>query len=273
MLKRLSFFLLLGSQAICAQTPVSKEIGETHEREIAVDIRTILSKPISEDVWKNCLPQKGTGFPNAWNAALEDKIFAKKELPDTKECKVTSCAFRYRPDERADLQKAKTDAAIKKKVLEFYTDRAKGRVQPYAHEEEFRIQKGEGAFDFCKSSDFDQLLKERNHSKAVTLIKVDLGKKSMRPTTRLTRGLSFSSGKSLCWAEALLFSNHYDLDRIELWEASPQELRFVIRERLDFLHSWWRRARKKEITEVLEAWAIDETNRVLACMTKSSPTK
>jgi len=267
----LSLWMLLITPSVYGQKAVSKEIEDTHEREISVDIRVKLSKPISESRWKSCFPQRDSHFPEAWTAKLEEKIFGDKELGDLKECKVTSCAFRYRPDERAELHNIKTEVELKKKVLEFYKNRASGRVLPYAHEEEFRIQKSNEAFDFCKSEDVDQLLKTRDHPKAITLIKVDQGEKRMRPTTRLVRGLAYPSGKSWCWAEALVFSNHYDLDRVELWEASNAELRLVVRERLDFLHSWWRRMRKGEIQNVLEKWAIDEVNELFACVTKNSP--
>lgn len=268
-----AMFLLLVAPTIQAQKPVAKEINSTHEREIAIDIRVQLSKPISESSWKACLPKQGYSFPSAWTSKLEERIFAEDEMEDTKDCKVTSCAFRYRPDERAELSKTKSESEIKKKIFEFYSQRAGGRVLPYAHEEEFRIASSDSTFEFCKSADLEQLLKNRTHPRAVTLIKVDKFDKRMRPTTRLTRGISYRSHKSLCWAEALVFANHYDLDRVEIWEASNAELRLVVRGRLDFFHSWWRRLRKGEIQEVLERWGIAETSAVLACLLNRPPSK
>jgi hypothetical protein len=252
---------------LAVSKPQALDIKELHEREVAVSLKTSLNRTASPSAIKKCLPSRAKEFPSSWSTELDALVFTKKEMKDLKDCRVSDCAFRFRQDERAEINRAKSEDEIKKLVHRFFSDRRKSQVEPYAHELELRIQNSETAFDFCQSPEFDKLLQNRSHPRARDLFEVFQYDDRMRPTARMSRGLSFEDKKKwTCWSEALVFSTHYEVDRVELWGIKNEELRLSVRQRLDFLHSWWRRLRKNELREPLQNWARDEIQIVANCL-------
>lgn len=255
----------------------SASVQELHEREIAIELSVLLPKTYSDAKLNACIGKSFQDFPQEFKGSLADAIFTKKELEDLKDCEVTDCAFRFRPDERAELERLKDSTAIQKKVYEFYAQRARDRVLPYSWESEFRLDSTDKGFPFCQHPDFSELLKNRKHKNAQNKIQVVRGTdKRMRPTTRLSRSLRYT-GKAgeICYADVLLFSNHYDLDRIEVWGVAPADpkkprhLRLLVRQRIDFLNSWWRRLRKGDLRDALEGWGKKEVLDTLQCLERS----
>jgi hypothetical protein len=247
----------------------SVSITELHDREIAVLYRMELLKTPHTSQLKKCLASRGQEFPKNFSGLWDKQIFTSKEFGDLKACEISDCAFRFRADERSEIQKAKSDQQIKDLVYRFYEDRLKGRVEPYAHEAHLRIQESSASFEFCASPSLDQLLTERSPNPAQTVFEVVQYDTRMRPTARMSRILSFNTAQgAACWSKALLFSNHYEVDRVEVWRLQKNELRLSVRQRIDFLHSWWRRLRKGELREPLHQWAGDEIKAVAQCLQK-----
>ncbi len=251
-------------------TPVlHKKSKAIHERELVADVRLSLGSKLSAKKFSSCVPRSGKNFPEKLNKNLEKQIFTEKEMADLKKCKVNECAFRFRQDERAIIHQAKSEDEIKKAFFSFYQERLRDRVTPYSHEAEHRMTSSQEAFDFCSSKEFDRLLKDRKHPQAKNLLQVERYDDRMRPTTRLNRGLFFTGPESRsCFAEVLVFSNHYDLDRVEVWSIDQKELRLFVRQRIDFLNSWWRRLRKGDLEEVLQKWAQEEMLEMLSCLSE-----
>jgi len=249
-----------------------QKIEELNEREIAAAASFQIKSPKSWNELKNCLAVDSQKFPNKLSPELEQKIFTKKELADLMMCGPKDCAFNFLPYELELLEKFKTENQRKEAYFKFFQNRINGLTPMDPTKADLIIRSSENSFPICNSPILDKFLSKRPQGKTdfrLSQVKYD---DRMRPTTRLLQSLAFMKSPSqYCYAEALIFSDHYDAERIELWSINKQvdtyEITLMIRNRIDFLNSWFRRLQKASLRKALEKLVQEQSQNTLQCIT------
>lgn len=250
--------------------PSLVEISPLVDREIAVLVEVDLKAAPKKD-FSSCVPRESISFPKVLTTSLSEKIFTKKELSDFKACKPDSCKHNFLDQEIEWLIKSglKSDEDYKNKFFSFYKNRVERKTPILLQESRWKISSAVKPISFCEGAQADSILNQRPLPKANFRLSVVQYDSKMRPTTRLLQGIFFqdSKNKSLCFIESLLFSNHYDLDRIEAWELnSKNELRLLVRHRIDLLSTWFRRLQKPRLQKSLEKAALSEVLAAKNCL-------
>jgi len=248
-----------------------QKIEELNEREIATAASFEITSKKSWDEVKKCLAVDSQSFPEKLSPDLEQKIFVKKELADLMKCNSRDCAFNFLPYELEYLEKLKTEEQRKEAYFKFFQNRIKGLTPMDPTKADLIIRSSKESFPECQSPILDKFLSQRPLGKAdfrLSLVKYD---DRMRPTTRLLQSMSFmKSPNQYCYAEALIFSDHYDAERIELWSVSKRadvyEISLKIRDRIDFLNSWFRRLQKGSLRKALEKLVQEQSQNMLRCI-------
>lgn len=259
----------------------STEIEELSDHEIAGEVWVDYKGKIKKEEFFACLPRESKKFPKDFAAFLKEfgeKIFIEKEFEDLKACKPGDCKFNFKPDEQARIKKAraqnKPDDTFKQIYFRYFQNRAKGKTELSEKKTSFFIRSSEKAFNFCKSKELDQLLQSRPDPKQEFRLANVRYSTRMRPTTRLTQTRAYSvSPNKHCFAEALIFSDHYDVEKIDIWrmhqkEAQEGEIRLVVRHRLDFLTTFWRRLQKGGLRKALIRESTDDIQELVDCINK-----
>lgn len=248
-----------------------QSIGEKSNREVSAQATLPFHRTITQDQWRACVPTDSIAFPHELPKDLQDIVFRKNELQDLMKCDRDSCAFNFLPKEIEDLEKAEGEDQHKTLYWQFYKDRKNLKTPITKKNESHLIRSKDKAFDVCQAKPLAELLDSRPQSQFDWRLEVAVTDSRARPTTRLLQSTRFinESEKELCYAEALIFADHYDLDRIEVWSLKPGLITLQARHRLDFLHSWLRRLRKPELRKMIEDWAGDKLKRVQACLAES----
>jgi|GEM_PF-6842958 len=252
--------------------PQVKKIDELNEREIAMEADLDFTGHIPKKKWMQCVPRESHPFPKKLSEEQKKDIFTKKEVKDLNKCSRKDCAFNFLPYEVDYLQKLKPDER-KKAYFKFYEDRVRGLTPMDPTKKDLMIRSKDHPFDFCLSPKLNKLLDDRPVSSLPFRLSHVHYDSRMRPTTRLLQGEYYQTKKGeLCYAEALIFSDHYDIDRVELFglmqNKSEGSIRLVIRHRIDFLNSWFRRLEKGSLRSALIDVGQKEMNGLRACLSK-----
>lgn len=274
-MKKSSFFILflltvfLTGGANAADAQVIK-IKALHDREIAARGELELANSVTKASFSACIPRESKPFSKEVAPALSEKIFSKKALADWMRCNQKDCAFNFLPNEIATLEKFKTEDERKKMYFRFYKDRTEGKTPLDPGRTRFFIKSNHKAFDFCHEAALEKLLDKRPLIEAFRLSFVQYSDQ-MRPTARLTQGAYYPQGAGFCYAEALIFSDHYDDDRVEVWKAEPLEkggtkLRLQVRHRIDLLSTWVRRLNINAFQRELESVIQKQMKEAAECL-------
>lgn len=245
-----------------------KSLQVLHEQEIAVIAESNQSIPNASKNWKACIPQESQKFPDTLSKELSEKIFSPKEFKDLKACKPGACKHNFLPYEIELLAKINDENKLKEQFFRFYQNRVSGLTPIDPRNQNLKFSTVKDLAPFCIIEDLNQLIQKRPLAHAEYRLSHVQYDTRMRPTTRLVQAITFKTKDGwTCHAEALIFSNHYDLDRIEIWGLDPNaKLHLVIRHRIDLLNSWWRRLQKSKLQDALELAASRQMKSALQCL-------
>lgn len=235
-----------------------EKIDELNPREIAVKGSIDIKAEVSFEKFKSCIPRESFAFPESLGQELEKRIFLESELEDLMSCSTEKCAFNFLPYELEFLSKLKSPEKRKAAYFNFFKNRTRGLTPMNPRNDDLLIRSKDNAFDFCEGKELVELLDKRplkNVAYRMSQVRYDT---RMRPTTRLLQGQYFTATQNnFCFAEAFIFSDHYDADRIEVWQLAKNSgtktssLKLQIRHRIDFLHTWFRRLQKGGLRDKL----------------------
>lgn len=262
-------FSFIAALLLIQNAPSIDEIKELRDEEIAVLGSMDLPQKFSESVFKACVPQESLPYPKVWPAALREKVFAGEAMGDLMRCSMKKCAFNFLKSELEIYQNLETETERQEKYIEFYNDRVAGKTKIDEGRESKFIRSKDEAFKICSSSAIDNLLDRRplkNDSYRLSHIRYN---PRMRQTTRLVQGVfspNKDSGGGFCYAEALIFSDHYDLDRVEVWKLSDKKLQLQIRHRIDLLNTWFRRLNKSSLRDELKGLVDAQLTKAFECL-------
>lgn len=264
--------LLFGLSPLFAEVRVEK-IDELSPREIAVKASLDIKSDVSFEKFKSCIPRESFVFPESLSEELEKKIFLESELEDLMNCSTEKCAFNFLPYELEFLSKLKSAEKRKAAYFNFFKNRTRGLTPMNPRNDDLLIRSKDKAFDFCEGKELNELLDKRplkDTAYRMSQVRYDT---RMRPTTRLLQGEFFKTAKNnFCFAEAFIFSDHYDADRVELWQLSKSpntttsNLQLQIRHRIDFLHTWFRRLQKGGLRDKLAEVAQSQLMEASECL-------
>lgn len=259
------------STALAANVQV-KGLDELDDLEVGAKATTELDFKISKAAFEACIPQESKPFPQTLTADLESQIFTKKELNDWMDCELGECAFNFLNVDLQELVGLKTPEDYKMKFFQLLKDRTtrKTGIDP-ARSKHF-LRSSDNAFQSCQSAELAQLLDSRPLKTDFRLSVVRYSSK-MRPTTRITQGLTYPSiDGGLCYAEALIFSTHYDVDRVETWKTLGSALTYEFRYRIDLLNTWFRRLSKNKFRDEARRIAQEQMTKAIDCLVSHQTT-
>ncbi|TVQ81143.1 MAG: hypothetical protein EA369_00590 [Bradymonadales bacterium] len=263
----LSVLMMAAAPSFGARVNISS-MKTLHDHETAAKAELAFDRDVSVESFKACSPQESRPFPSELSEELQSTIFISREMRDLRNCSRDSCPFNFTPDERELIGKQSSDAEIKKTFFQFYNERVSGEREIDIFFQKFLIQDARKAFSVCESKELDQLVKGRPLASWPFWLSAVRYDGQMRPTTRLTQGKHFVTGNEQCFAEALVFSNHYDVELIKVWSFLPKERKLTVevRHRVDFLTTWFRRLQKPRLQSALEEALESEVRQFLACL-------
>lgn len=266
-------FSLASINLLAADKPKVEKEKEWHDHEIAASGEVHIAGKIDKKDFLACSQPESIPFTQELPSAWSEKVFQKSELEDLKKCKPGSCAFNLLPYEVEYLSKLKSTERKKESFLQFYKDRVDGKTPIDPRRSHLLIRSKDQKFGFCQSNNLNRLLDKRPiESKSFRLAFANYDSR-MRPTLRLVQPAHYP-GKSgwYCYVEALIFSDHYDGERVDLWgyrynsEEKTSVLRLEIRNRMDFLHSWWRRLQKSGLRDRIQSVVADQLTEASNCL-------
>jgi len=244
-----------------------KELQESHEREIGASAKFLINGIVTQAQFLKCVPQESHPLPQKWPEELRRSVFSQGAARDLADCELKDCAFNFSSTEIEGLMKAKNDDERWAAFQEIYQKRSTGASRPAADREAFWIRSANHPLGICRDPQIAEVLDHRPSSKLARRLSHVQYNKKMRQTTRLLQATQFkmkSPPEGFCFVEALIFSDHYDLDRVEAWQLkrvgpAESEIQVEVRHRIDFLNSWFRRLNKpklaRELREALEKQA------------------
>jgi hypothetical protein len=265
----LVFTFCLGTSSTFSKDIRTGNLGSLHDHELAAygEIRGL--EGLTPEKFRQCSPQESIPFPKEIPADWLESIFIPREMRDLKSCKPDSCAFNFTPEEREQIGKLSSNEEIQQKFFEFYQARVAkpGELHPLI--QRFKITDAKASFsEACQSPELKTLITERPLKNWPFRFSSVRYESQMRPTTRLTQGKHFKANQTHCFAEALIFSNHYDAELIKVWAFDPSttSVRVEIRHRIDFLSTWFRRLQKPKLQAALERVLGEELAAFQACV-------
>jgi hypothetical protein len=251
-------------------------LDELIDREIAagsrIEMEIQLDPQKLADRFKKCIPVESQIFNGQWNESLDSRIFTTKELSDLMKCNSKSCAHNFLPQEIDQLTKAQTESERIQLFKQFYKNRYLRQASVSPERARFLIRTKDRPFQICQSTRFNQLLDDRPNTHWPMRLSLAHYDQRMRPTTRLLQGDFYTSDSGdLCFADAFVYSNHYDLDRIEVWrwkQSSPStgSLELQVRHRIDLLNTWYRRLNKGALREELRQIVENHVRQAASCL-------
>lgn len=247
-----------------------KRLEPLRDDEVAVEASVVLPDDIEIKRFSACVPQESIPFDGKVPAEWETKIFESKALQDMAKCSASDCAFNLLPTEIHSLTLLKNDTDRKN----FYLDALQNRIHfklgiDPARRPHFITSKDKGFSPCGEGEVIESLLNTRPLRDLPFRLSHAKYNKKMRPTTRLTQGVFWSPKKGetdrICYAEALIFSDHYDVDRVEVWSLQGRTLTLQIRNRLDLLNTWLRRLNKEKFWKEATSVAENQIKGALEC--------
>jgi len=271
----LCFISLLWTSGVSAKSTVF-DLNELVDREIAagarVSIKSSLSRSELQQRFRSCVPLESKPYTGIWDSSLDERVFTSKEVADLMKCDSQHCAFNFLPEEISQLAPAKSEADRIRLFKEFYQTRYLRKTGLAAERAEHLTKSSDNPFDSCKSSKLNQLIDNRPSADWPMRLGVAHYNPRMRPTTRLLQGDFFQADNGdLCFADVFIYSNHYDLDRLELWRLTEQApgqwiLELQIRHRIDLLNTWFRRLNKGALRDELRFLVEDQARQASTCL-------
>jgi hypothetical protein len=268
--------LALASKLSNRTDPSVFSLDELMDREIAagskMELEIHLDPQKLSERFKQCIPIESQIFDGQWNESLDSRIFTAKELSDLMNCNPKSCAHNFLPQEIDLLTKAQTEGEKIQLFKQFYKNRYLRQASVSPDRAKFLIRTKDRPFQVCQSSRFNQLLDERPNVSWPMRLSLAHYDQRMRPTTRLLLGDFYTSDTGdLCFADAFVYSNHYDLDRIEVWRwkqssQSMGTLELQVRHRIDLLNTWYRRLSKGTLREELRQIVENHVRQAASCL-------
>jgi len=249
-------------------SPEIQGIKELRDEEIAAHGILDLGQSFSEANFKSCIPQESIPYPKVWPQELQDKVFAGEAMGDLMKCRPKRCAFNFLNSELETYQDLKSEEERQAKFIEFYANRVSGKTGIDEARSRMFIRGKDKAFSICSSPEMDRLLDSRPlKAEAYRLSHIRYNPR-MRQTTRIVQGLFFKnkSEPGFCYAEAMTFSDHYDLDRVETWRLSGNILELQVRHRIDLLNTWFRRLNKGSLRKELDGLVRSQLNLAAECL-------
>ncbi len=274
-----SLFVFFGLSTIStySQKIEFKPVAELHEQEIAAQATATLSQKISDAAFLICTPRESFPFPKSWSSELKENVFAREALSDLMKCSPKKCAFNFLRPELEVLERLEKPEDFKNQFIQFYQDRVDGKTGLDTGRTPYFFRTGSTAEDFCPSPSLKTLIDNRPVKGFPFRLSLVRYNPRMRQTTRLLQGTSYPLGKNqsgVCYAEALLFSDHYDLDRLEVWKLERMDqgtrVSVQVRHRIDLLNSWFRRLNKGALKDELKDLLEGQMKETLACLQNQS---
>lgn len=262
----------LPSEEEMARSPIQiSGLKELHDEEVAASGELVLESAVSDADFKACAALSSEPFPRSFSNDHEAQIFTEEETKALNDCEQGDCKFNFLPSEIIAIHNAADLETRKKLFFRFYEERTRGLKGIDPHRSSKFIRSADQPFDECEGEDFNRLLNARplkNTPYRLSIVKYD---RRMRPTTRLTQGVYWTGPKDqLCFAEALIFSDHYDVDRVQLWSlkktATGASLKIQLRTRIDLLNSWVRRLSKEKFRKQVKQIVFNEISMLDACL-------
>lgn len=259
------------------ELPAELSLNELVDREIAAGSKIEIDLPAEtadfSQRFRKCVPIESKVFDGQWSESLDARIFTQRELSDLMKCSAKSCAHNFLPGEIDQLTQAKTEAEKIQLFKQFYKNRYLRQASVSPERAQFLIRAKDRPFDICQSSRFNQLLDQRPKIDWPMRLSLAQYGHRMRPTTRLLQGDFYTSDSGdLCFADAFVYSNHYDLDRVEVWrwrQSSPSRgaLELQVRHRIDLLNTWYRRLNKGTLRDELRQIVENHVRQAASCLT------
>ncbi len=223
--------------------PKVKIIDGIHPHEIAAVGSLKVSSKATKKSFLSCVPRESIPYKKEKELdELFSKAFALREREDLMECRMDKCAFNFLSVEKQVLQQLQSLEDRKKMFVKFYQNRVDRLTPVDSARAAYFIHSKDKAFEECEGNALHTVLDDRPMKKPEYRISISQYSEKMRPTTRLLQAASFEpKPNTFCYVEALLFSDHYDEDRVEMWKLSGGELQLKIRHRIDMLNSKTRR--------------------------------
>jgi hypothetical protein len=269
------FSLLAFSFALISDFDIQIDrMHENHDQEIATKGTVELPFKVSEKNLKACLPRESIPFPASLSKDLSEKIFSEGPMEALMKCNRKSCAFNFSFPELVQLEKAKTPEERQKLYFEFYKRRVATREKVSPEYARLFIHGKDKAFEDCDSSEFHKILDERPIAHPTYRLSHIQYNPRMRPTTRILQGEWFHpNSTTTCYVESLIFSDHYDAERVEVWSATTSDgktkLKLQIRHRVDLLNTWLRRLNKEGVRVELDDLIKAELEDAATCLKKA----
>lgn len=250
-------------------TSETSRIEPLHDQEVAARGRITLDQQPSSARFAQCVPQESKPFKGVFSSYDEEFFFTKKERDDLMECSSKRCAFNFLPPEVIELEKITTLEGRKAFFKNAYQKRLDFKYGPDPKRSPLFIRYRDRAFERCgEGSALQDLLNNRPLRDLPFRLTLAKYNRNMRPTTRLSQGAFWTNKAGICYAEALVFSNHYDVDRVEVWSLQGQELQLEVRHRIDLLNSWLRRLNKEHFIKETELIVDKQINDAKQCLQK-----
>jgi hypothetical protein len=249
-------------------------MNQAEDREIASKAEAELSQNFSTAKFDACVPRESVAWTEALSPDLKNRIFAKEPMKALMNCRPGDCAFNFLPVEVEKLAASKTPEEKQRLYWEFYKNRVARKTGLQENRVRFHIKSKDHLIEDCESPGLASVLDERMAKDAHFRITQIQYQSQMRPTTRLLQSRYFQTpSKTNCYAEALIFSDHYDDDRVEVWSLKKSDkgsiLKVQVRHRIDILNTWYRRAQAKEgLAQELDKLLERQLKEAAACLLK-----
>jgi hypothetical protein len=267
-----SWLVSLPSEEEMERSPIKiSGLSELNEKEVGATAELEIDHAMTDDDFKACVPRDSIAYPKTFSDDLQSEIFTKEEARGLDECAPNDCKFNFLSPEALALKNAKDLDAKKALFKKFYDERTQGLkgVDPNRGNQ-FLRSKDKPFEGPCVGSDLDKLLNARPVRTMPFRLSIVKYEKRMRPTTRLLQGIYWNRNNAYCYGDALVFSDHYDIDRVQLWSAVKTDtgriLQLQFRSRIDLLNSWARRLNKEKFRREAKQIAFSEMDMVEACL-------
>ncbi len=214
-----------------------------------------------------CVPLESKPFKGKFSAEQSAALLDAKEVADLDDCKHDRCAFNFLKQELLELAALAKGAPRQNYLQDAYAKRSRYELGIDPQRSQLFLRGRDAAFGYCgESPSVERLLNQRPLKDTAFRLSTTKYHPKMRPTTRLSQGIYWKQGYASCYAEALIYSNHYDIDRVEVWSLTPDSFRLQMRHRVDLLNSWFRRLNKEKFRKQAESIVEDQIKEAVECL-------
>jgi hypothetical protein len=261
----------LPSDEEMSKSPIRvSQLSELHDQEVGAMAELSLDFAPSEKDFYACTPKSSIPFPPRFDELISQQIFTDEETHALMDCSPKDCKFNLLPQELIILDSLEDLGARKAALYRFYEERILGLKGIDPGRGALFIRSRDHGFEDCEGSELQKLLNERPIKGGEFRLQIVRYEKKMRPTARLNQRLFWKRNEVLCAAEALIFSDHYDVDWVQVWSLQKKDARHLLkvqlRNRIDLLTTWVRRLNKDKFRKRALQIAFQEISEVQACL-------